>query len=163
MEKATSNSESELKKYKKGDILFVEGEFPKNLYIIKTGRVRVFKEKNGKLIPVISNGPKEFVGELSLFTQSLKRGATGLITEDTELIEIERKGIQEVIRKCPEWVNELFKTVAERLRTAGTIIRENYIEDDEKQVGMPLKRDEEEIFVKKINEYRIKKSIPIPD
>ena len=44
MEKATS--------YKADTVIFTEGEASNYLYIIKTGRVRVVKVHNGKLIPI---------------------------------------------------------------------------------------------------------------
>ena len=56
-----------IKPYEKNAIVVTEGEFTKSLYVIISGRVKVYlDDENGKELVLDSKGPGEYFGEMVL-------------------------------------------------------------------------------------------------
>ena len=60
-------AEPEIARYNPGEVIFLEGDESDSLYIIKSGRVRIVKEVQDRLIPITVIGAQEFLGELAVF------------------------------------------------------------------------------------------------
>ena len=105
---------------KKDSILFVEdmpGEF---LYIILSGRVDIVKETIDKeKIVLASMGADEIIGEMSLI-DSQPRSATGVTSEDSVLLVINKQNFDEMLQSDPRIAAKslmgLLKTISRRLR-----------------------------------------------
>lgn len=115
--------------FKKGQVIFAEGEASSYLYIVISGEVRIFKETKGKLMPITVVGPKDFIGELSMFNDE-PRSATAIATKDSQLMLIKKSDIRKVLRSCPEWVSNIMITISDRLRSTVEVLREHKIVDD---------------------------------
>lgn len=115
--------------FKKGQVIFAEGEASSYLYIVISGEVRIFKETKGKLMPITVVGPKDFIGELSMFNDE-PRSATAIATKDSQLMLIKKSDIRKVLRSCPEWVSNIMITICDRLRSTVEVLREHKIVDD---------------------------------
>lgn len=116
-------------KYKKGQVIFAEGEASSFLYIVISGEIRIFKEEKSRLIPITTVGPQDFIGELSMFNDE-PRSATAIATKDSELMIIKKSDIRKVLRSCPEWVSNIMITISDRLRNTVEVLREHRIIDD---------------------------------
>ena len=55
--------------YEAGEVIFRQGELARNFYIILNGEVQVFRQQNGKEIPVATLGAGEYFGEMSLLRE----------------------------------------------------------------------------------------------
>jgi CRP-like cAMP-binding protein len=105
---------------KKDSMLFMEdmpGEF---LYIIMSGRVDIIKETIDKeKIVLASMGANEIIGEMSLI-DSQPRSATGVTSEDSVLLVINKQNFDEMLQSDPRIAAKLLigllKTVSGRLR-----------------------------------------------
>jgi len=105
---------------KKDSMLFMEdmpGEF---LYIIMSGRVDIIKETMDKeKIVLASMGANEIIGEMSLI-DSQPRSATGVTSEDSVLLVINKQNFDEMLQSDPRIAAKLLigllKTVSGRLR-----------------------------------------------
>lgn len=115
--------------YKKGQVIFAEGEASSYLYIVVSGEIRIFKEDKSRLIPISLIGPKDFIGELSMFSDD-PRSATAIATKDSQLMIIKKSDIKRVLRDCPEWVSNIMITISDRLRSTVEVLREHRIIDD---------------------------------
>jgi CRP/FNR family cyclic AMP-dependent transcriptional regulator len=115
--------------FKKGQVIFAEGEASSYLYIVVSGEVRIFKEQSGKLMPITVVGPRDFIGELSMFNEE-SRSATAIATKDSTLMIIKKTDIRKVLRSCPEWVSDIMITISDRLRSTVEVLREHRIVDD---------------------------------
>ena len=116
--------------HKEGHVLFAEGDPSQFLYIVKTGKIGIFKEKNGRLLPISMIGAKDFVGELSLFNAEKKRTASAIVIERAELGIIRKSDVTHVLRDCSAWVSHLMMDLSERLRATTILLREHNILDD---------------------------------
>ena len=123
MEKVTS--------YKADTVIFTEGEASNYLYIIKTGRVRVVKIHNGKLIPISILGPGSFLGESAIFTDEA-RSADAITVDPCQIVTIKKSDIKKVIGLCPDWVNNIMKTLCSRLSETSRLLSEHQIQSSEK-------------------------------
>jgi len=109
----------DLRSYKKGDIIFREGDAGDNLFIIKEGKIGIFRGKAGALVLLSTMGPGEIFGEMAILgsqKDSHFRIATAQAVEDSTLISINKFKMRIILSKVPHWFIVLFNSVTERLR-----------------------------------------------
>jgi CRP/FNR family cyclic AMP-dependent transcriptional regulator len=105
------------RRYRKGVLLIQEGEIGDTLYIVLSGRVKVFSlGTNDREITFGLYGPGEFVGEMSL--DGGPRAASVITTEPTSCAVITRATLLEHIAQYPEFALELLAKVIRRARMA---------------------------------------------
>ena len=112
-----------VKRLKKGELLFAEGENSRAMYLLKNGMIRIFKKKGDTNIEIDTIRSGQVLGELA-FLDGNPRSASGEALIECELVEISGPTFQAVLSKMPDWLKMLLKTVVGRLRTASTRIRQ---------------------------------------
>lgn len=112
-----------VRKLKKGEILFAEGENSRSMYYLKSGMIRIFKKKGESAIEIGTVRSGEVLGELA-FLDGNPRSASGEALTDCELMEISSTTFQQVLGQMPDWLKILLKAVVGRLRAASTRIRQ---------------------------------------
>lgn len=113
---------------KKGHVLFHEGEQTKDLYIIQTGIVKIYKESGGQRLPIALVHAGQFVGELSFF-DGKPRSASAEAATDIKVIRLEPDKLDKELKKLPSWLLVLVRSIADRVRTADELIKRNEIVD----------------------------------
>jgi len=105
------------RRYRKGVVLIQEGAFGDTLYIVLSGRIKVFSlGPNEREITFGIYGSGEFVGEMSL--DGGPRVANVATVEPTTCVTITRATLLEHIAQYPEFAFELLAKVIARARTA---------------------------------------------
>lgn len=120
--------EEKVIEYKKGDLLFMENENSKDLYIVQSGVVKVFKECDGKKLPIALVHSGQFVGELSFF-DGKPRSATAECATDVKAIRLDQDKLEKEIKRLPSWLIVMIRSVADRLRETDEIVRRNKLND----------------------------------
>lgn len=105
----------EKKKFKKGTNLITENDLSRKLFILRSGKVVVYKDHLGGRINLAVLGPGEIFGELSFF-DAKKRSASVVAATDIVADCIDGESLVDEIEKLPGWVHLIFKSVAERFR-----------------------------------------------
>lgn len=141
----------DLKKYKRGNVLFVEGEPSTFLYIIKTGKVLLVKQEGNSLVPLTEVKSGNFIGEISVFTDET-RTATAIVMDDSEIYLVKKSDIKQVVSQCPEWIDDIMQTLCERLKHTTDILREHKIMLSESE--STLTSDQINHYMKAIDDYR---------
>ncbi len=101
--------------FKKGSVIFREGDQSSELYFVKEGTLNVFKKaKNGIEIKVSTVGQGEMIGEMGVLLKK-PRTANVLAATDCVLINIPREKINAVFESQPKWFKVLLETVTARL------------------------------------------------
>jgi len=122
-------AKEDVRKYKKGEIIFREGDSGDNLFIIKKGKVGIFRGKRDELVLLITLGEGEFFGEMAVFS-SLKgskfRTATAQALEDTTLISVNKLKLRRILSQVPSWFITMFNGVMERLRDMDVSIKSKF-------------------------------------
>jgi len=109
--------------FKKGDILFKEGEDGNAMYVIHSGSVKIsIRAKNAEqVLTTLSEG--EFLGEMALFTDQ-KRSATATVIENSTILKIEKSSMDFMMKSNKSFATNLIKKLCERLYKADMQIEE---------------------------------------
>jgi CRP-like cAMP-binding protein len=112
------------KSYPAGALLFGEGDPCTGLFLVASGRIRIFKLSPGGREQVLAvEGPGSSFAELPVFDGGNYPAAAAAL-EDTEVIFISRKDFQNFCREHPEVALKLIAVVGSRLRRLVGIIEE---------------------------------------
>lgn len=109
------------KAYPQGAVLFRDGEPGASMYVLQSGRVRVFKEVRGKDKTLAVLGPGEFFGEMSILNGK-PRTATAEVIEDAKLLEIDAKRFGAMVTQNAEIAVRLIRRIAQRLDDANALV-----------------------------------------
>jgi CRP/FNR family transcriptional regulator len=113
-----------IRPYSAGEILFAEGEQCKGLYIVVSGRVRIFKTAaNGREQVLAVEGPGASVAELPVFDGG-SYPASGSAVEKTEVLFVSRSDLRAICLEKPEVSLKMLQVVGSRLRRLVGIIEE---------------------------------------
>jgi small-conductance mechanosensitive channel/CRP-like cAMP-binding protein len=102
--------------YTKGEILFRQGDKGTSSYVVAKGKVRgeiVYEEGGKKFLSEFTVGPGGIFGEMSLFT-GMPRTATGIVEEESELLEIEAEDFAVLLDQIPALAEVIAETVSAR-------------------------------------------------
>src|SRR5215469_10821667 len=97
-----------VRNYPKNAILINEGEVGDSLYIVLSGRVKVFASNAaGREVVIAFHGPGEYVGEMSL--DGSPRSASVMTTEPTTCTIVNRANFREFILAHPDFALHLIE------------------------------------------------------
>ncbi|MGB9736261.1 MAG: Crp/Fnr family transcriptional regulator [bacterium] len=125
--------------FTKGTVLFREGDTGDEMYIIDTGKVKIFKVINGveKVLAIL--GQSDFLGEMSLLNKK-PRSANAQVIEDSRLLVINNNTFEAMIRNNPEIAIRIMKILARRLDDANIQIANLMIKDSTQRLIATLIR-----------------------
>ena len=105
-------------RFREGEVIFRKGEMAQQMYVILSGRVRLYvsDEPRGEWAEELSKG--DFFGEGSLL-EALPRQHTVLALEDSDLIAINRGTFLRMIRQNPEVSVKMMQRLVQRHRELG--------------------------------------------
>jgi len=106
---------SSVKKFKKGNILFYQGENPKKeLYLLTKGHLSLYKVSGEKTTILHYFRPVEFVGVVANFRQ-IAYPATAEFDSDGEVLSIDQEGFEKLFlsdkASCFLFFNSLFQKI----------------------------------------------------
>lgn len=104
--------------YKKGQVIFYEGNTPQGLYCIYTGKVKVNKlGEGGKEQIVRFAGPSDLLGYRALLSGEFYN-ASATCLEDTALCFIPRNGFMEILQRNPDMLMQTIQILTQDLKHA---------------------------------------------
>jgi CRP-like cAMP-binding protein len=103
------------KTFKRGGLMFIEGETSTEMYILRSGKVRILKQEGDNTIELAVLGPGAVLGELSLLDHQ-PRGATGQVLEEVVATVIDEDLFVRTLARVPPWLTNIIKLVVKRLR-----------------------------------------------
>ncbi|MEO0233645.1 MAG: Crp/Fnr family transcriptional regulator [candidate division WOR-3 bacterium] len=117
---------------KDGEVLFREGEIGDEMYLIKSGKIKIVQKIGDemKVLAVLSEG--DFFGEMALIDGS-PRSATAIAEGDTELITFDKVAFRKKIGEEP-LIEYIITELSKRLRRADEQIKFLMIKGDEKRL-----------------------------
>jgi CRP/FNR family transcriptional regulator, cyclic AMP receptor protein len=101
--------------YPKGAFIFKKDDFTRDLYVIKSGKVRAFNQVGMRTITLTELGPGAVFGEVSALDGG-PRSATVQALEDTEVFVITPAEVRKKTAKMPEWFLKIARILVQRLR-----------------------------------------------
>jgi CRP-like cAMP-binding protein len=98
-----------------GKELYLEGDTAESAYIVTSGRIRLFRERDGDVVLLGTVGPGTMLGELGLIAETKR--LTGAIAEiDTEAVRLSRKMFRRILEEFPEVAAMLQQRITEELQ-----------------------------------------------
>lgn len=112
-----TNNDPGFRSFENGDLVFMEGDDSREMYVVLEGEVVITKAKSGGAAEVtlatLQRG--DFVGEMSLL-ESLPRSATARAKGKTKLLAIQPGGFLLKIRRDPTFAFEMLQSLSRRIR-----------------------------------------------
>jgi CRP/FNR family cyclic AMP-dependent transcriptional regulator len=100
----------------KGMIIFHKGSPGQTLYIIESGKVRIFiLSESGQEVSINIYGPGDVFGELALL-DSLPRSAGAVVMEKTVTLNLQRDDFLRHLEACPRMARSIIEVLTTRLR-----------------------------------------------
>jgi CRP-like cAMP-binding protein len=140
------------RKFPAGAALFQEGDRGEEMYIIQSGKVKISKRIRGveKTLATLEKG--EFFGEMAILNDK-PRSATAETISDCEMLVIDRKTFDALIRGNVEIAVRFIKRLADRLRETNDQMEALMIKDNTSRLVSILAKQIRE--QKKSGEYFI--------
>ncbi len=101
--------------FKRGALMFIEGETSAEMFIVRSGKVRILKQEGDKALELAVLGPGSVLGELSLLDHQ-PRSATAQVVEDVIATVIDESLLEQTLRAVPNWLANIILLVVSRLR-----------------------------------------------
>lgn len=101
--------------FQRGSLMFIEGESSTEMFIIRSGLVRILKQEGENTIELAQLGPGSVLGELSLLDHQ-PRSATAQVVEDTNVTVIDEELFTKTLQSIPGWLENMIQLVVKRLR-----------------------------------------------
>jgi CRP-like cAMP-binding protein len=83
--------------YKKGELIFSEGDTADYVYFIESGRVSIFIRKFTVQEEIATLGPGEYFGEMAVFYKDKRTASVAALT-DTTLLSVDRNVFMDLVR-----------------------------------------------------------------
>lgn len=104
-----------IKKLKRGDPLFKEGEAVTTVFMIQSGRLALTTERGGKPVEIATLGAGQVYGEHALIMNGRTEFA-GVALQETKILEVPLELMKQQFEKCPPGMKLVVKSIAEELR-----------------------------------------------
>ncbi|MGF7185104.1 CRP/FNR family transcriptional regulator [Desulfitispora alkaliphila] len=126
------------RRYRKGMLIFMEGEPGDELYFVKEGRIKLSKmldDGREHILHFVQAG--EVFAEILLFDGG-NFPATAEVMEKAEIGIIRNKDLDKLLKECPEITLKLLKVMSKRLRKAQLQIRDLALKDTYSRLASTL-------------------------
>ena len=125
--------------YKKGDLIFQQGERASKLYIICSGKIKIFKnlmEGKEQILYILSEG--DFIGAFNLLKAD-RFDFSAVALETTEISTLDKSAFDQVMLLNPEITLKIFEKAYERIMKAESLVeRLSSGNPDAKVIGLLL-------------------------
>jgi len=98
--------------FKAGDVIFREGDNALDLFVIKSGQVRI--QIGNRTVAELA--PDTIFGEMALIDDE-PRSATAIAATDVELVSVSEKQFLFLVSQTPYFALKVMRILAQRLRT----------------------------------------------
>src|SRR5438552_12458038 len=106
------------KHYPKNAVVLTEGEMGDSLYMIQSGKVKVFiGDQEGREMILKILGPGDFFGEMSMIDKQ-PRSASVTTLESSVFLVLSHAAFEKCVEKIPRIANMVLRILAQRVREA---------------------------------------------
>ncbi|MGD9200747.1 MAG: cyclic nucleotide-binding domain-containing protein [Chitinispirillia bacterium] len=113
--------------FKRGTLMFIEGELSTEMFIIRSGKIRILKQEGEKTVELAVLGPGSVLGELSLLDKQ-PRSATAQVIEDVKASVIDEKLFNHTMKSITNWLANIIILVVKRLRDTLKLTSDSIVE-----------------------------------
>jgi CRP-like cAMP-binding protein len=126
------------RQYQRDDYIFLEGEAPEAMYIVRSGKVKVLRHStDGKDVVLRVASPGQLLGTVATFDGGGYPGTAQAI-EDSALLVISRNDCLTLVSRYPVFALAVIADMGNRLRSAAEQIRSLAVERVEQRIARTL-------------------------
>jgi CRP/FNR family transcriptional regulator, nitrogen oxide reductase regulator len=126
------------RQYQRDDYIFLEGEAPEALYVVRSGKVKVVRHStDGKDVVLRVVGPGQLLGSVAVFDGGGYPGTAQAIEECTMLV-ISRNDCLTLVTRFPVFALTVINDMGIRLRSSAEQIRSLAVERVEQRIARTL-------------------------
>lgn len=108
--------------FHKGDIMFRQGDFGEDMYIVQSGRIGIALNDNQSQPDFVSEMKKgDCFGEMGLLDEQ-PRSASAHVIEDSTVLILSKERLKTLISSYPELSLGMLKSLSLRLRNSNALI-----------------------------------------
>jgi CRP/FNR family transcriptional regulator, cyclic AMP receptor protein len=105
-----------IRTYSNGEIVFEEGSPGREMFIVHSGRVRIFMSGPDEEILLAVLGPGEVFGEMALVDDGPRSATATAVENDTQLVVVDHPKFFYLITQQPAFALTLLQILAQRIR-----------------------------------------------
>jgi len=127
--------------YADGEVIFAEGAAADQMYVIRTGKVRIFRDQDGKQTTLATLKQGDFFGEMGMF-EGKPRSAAAQAIGPTEITVIEPADFKRMTGDPLVW--NVLKKMSARIRDMDDALEKLSVQDTvrrEHLASLSLRRD----------------------
>jgi len=106
-----------------GQCVFREGDSGSEMYVVRSGRIRICTQVGDTELTLAVLGPGETFGEMALLEQQT-RSAGAIAAEETDLVVVPEDAFEQMLKERPDIAVRLLKKLSARLREANRQIQQ---------------------------------------
>jgi len=100
--------------YKKGDMIFAEGELGDEFFVVQTGSVKISKIIDNKEVLLGMLGEGDVFGEMAIL-EGKPRGASAVANEDSTVMAASKSNFEFLIENQPQLISKITTLLAKRI------------------------------------------------
>jgi CRP/FNR family transcriptional regulator len=116
-----------IKNYKDREVIFKEGDRGQEMFLVRSGKVKIERSSKEKPVTLATLGIGEFFGEMALFGDHM-RSATAQAVGDTELSIVDKETFMSFIKDPVIWT--VIERMSERIREVDDKLEALIVQDD---------------------------------
>lgn len=109
-------------KLSEGEILVSEGDAPRGLFILMSGKIGITRHSEGVEMPLGQHSAPEFVGEIPILTDEPIM-VTLIALSECRVYELPPEDFLDLVHQCRDFERTIFRAVQQRLRGLESFIR----------------------------------------
>ncbi len=104
-----------MKKLKRGEFLFKEGDVPSTIYLVQSGKIGLMLDRGSKRLEITTLGASQVLGESGLFSTA-KYPYSAEAQQETKVLEVPLEIMKAQFEKSPTGIKLLVKSLVEEIR-----------------------------------------------
>ena len=134
---------SQIKTFRKGEILFYQGERPKHLMVLTKGHLKLYKTTSTDREIVLNHfTPVSLIAEVALM-QGIDYPATAEFESDGEVILIDAAAFEELFFGHPEMARKLVASMSQKVKMLESVIERGMVMDAQERVASLVRNSPE--------------------
>ncbi|MCB0411710.1 MAG: cyclic nucleotide-binding domain-containing protein [Bdellovibrionales bacterium] len=128
-----------IRRYKKGDLVFREGDPSKYIYVVQSGRLALCIDRGGKKFEIMQLGPSQIIGEQAMFSNG-KQAYSVEALQESRLMEVPAEILKAQFEKAPPGIKLMVKSLVDETKSSRLALKQARLETEKSpcpQVSVP--------------------------
>ena len=106
-----------MKIYRKSEVIFEEGSFGSEMYVLRSGRVRVYRTSAEGEIELGVFKPGEFFGEMALVDNAPRSASACALEDDTRVVALDKDKFLFLVSHQPTFALVIMHVLCKKIRS----------------------------------------------